>query len=534
MPIEPLPPAPPAPRRQTLYLEPRAVAARTEDAQCETLTENINPLFSPGRYSTLRAGAEPAYTEPRPLVVSSHRTSRKMWLAIAITILLAASAIAVGVVALLGSSGGSDGGSHPAAAEASVSQTGVAHRVAYLELLLNQTNSATGTYNDTVASLHQRLLVLESLVINSPVTQIISRNESGDVVLRPEPGGQVSIEGGRLTVDGEDVGAALRELRRQAAVPPPPEGVCVPPSNGSYPGPVTVLPLQTGNVDGIVLDLSGGESISLSPSHAHVAISGSMYNFSSGQRLWNRPSSAKNGMFSADCRYFVDASHTSWRLYDVATGQILRNHNTATMLALRAAISNDNRFVYTYVTSLGHLTKWDVASTDVLKTYGSSDIGTSTSYTQDFVLTKDQKYLVAIYANNLYLYSEATGGKITSWSVTGSSFTAVAVNDAGTLVATGRVDGVVEVRSLPGSPGVYKNLERTHSGRVVDMAFAPDGRLVTIGADNKIKLWDMHTMTLQQNFLDQTNMQDLDVTDGYIGVAANGRAIVRLLPPPPE
>ena len=60
---------------------------------------------------------------------------------------------------------------------------------------------------------------------------------------------------GNLIVSGEDVGLALHDIRRRMASNPADvlrPGVCTNPHNGSW--PVTILPLQQGDAEGIILD----------------------------------------------------------------------------------------------------------------------------------------------------------------------------------------------------------------------------------------------------------------------------------------
>lgn len=245
--------------------------------------------------------------------------------------------------------------------------------------------------------------------------------------------------------------------------------------------------------------------------------------------------------FSQDCRYIVSIeTHTgNVFVHNVSDGMRVRYIEDT---ASKAVITRDNRHILTFSGQPERITVWDVGTTDPVMFIGADnsrimDIGTNSIYAKctGFAMTNDEtRVVVGSSRGSVYVYNISDGKLLYGGMFSGSNYMcagAVAVDSNDTIVAVGYSDGRIQIRRLA-DLSIVAELVRSHTKWIIDMAFAPDGRLVSIAEDGKMKLWDtVRTMTLQQNFLDQPGLTDLDVRSGYIASASASNTILRLLPP---
>ena len=102
----------------------------------------------------------------------------------------------------------------------------------------------------------------------------------------------------------------------------------------------------------------------------------------------------------------------------------------------------------------------------------------------------DSTHLVVATSIGLWWYELATMQPVALWETERGMVSAVAFSDDGQWIATGNLDGVVNVQTFWG-----------HSSDVQDLAFSPDGTLLaSAGFDGAILLWDMNCQ-IKKNML---------------------------------
>ncbi len=136
----------------------------------------------------------------------------------------------------------------------------------------------------------------------------------------------------------------------------------------------------------------------------------------------------------------------------------------------------------------GHVHKWDLVHG---KAEDSSKIGHDDAI-EDAASSRDGKVLVTLGHQEIRVWD--TSSRAADWKRgpdIGTPLSGVAVNDDGTIFATSTDDGVVHVHSLRDGSIISKF--RGHAGRVLGLAFLPDGRLVSGGDDGTLRLWNVQS-----------------------------------------
>ncbi|MHC5028301.1 MAG: WD40 repeat domain-containing protein, partial [Planctomycetota bacterium] len=100
------------------------------------------------------------------------------------------------------------------------------------------------------------------------------------------------------------------------------------------------------------------------------------------------------------------------------------------------------------------------------------------------------------------LYDTRTGELLRVLAQSGGTLFAVAINPAGTQLATGARNGSIDLWSVP--DGMLTRTIEAHERDVVSLAYSPDGRLASGGRDNAVHLWDPSTGTRLASAADHT------------------------------
>jgi WD40 repeat protein len=176
------------------------------------------------------------------------------------------------------------------------------------------------------------------------------------------------------------------------------------------------------------------------------------------------------------------------RLYDAATGKILKSVRTSTvkdMHVTQIAYSPDGRMIAS-TGSDGKIRLWAADTLAPVRSWGAG-----TSYVSGIAWSGSGKTLATSgYDNAARLWDPAKGKMIRRLSGLESDAYAVAMSRDGKLVASGGPDGTCRIWSA--SDG--KLVRTLKPGQVMSIAFSPDGKyLVTDGKDSKYYLYEVGT-----------------------------------------
>jgi WD40 repeat protein len=221
--------------------------------------------------------------------------------------------------------------------------------------------------------------------------------------------------------------------------------------------------------------------------------------------------------FAPDGRTVATATPDTMKLWDVATGEVLRTFRPSSG-AGRVAFSPDGR---TIVLASHHTQLWDVASGRMLSTLSWSDKKEDPAEGLNSVaFSPDGRTLVS--DGGPALWDVATGHLIKLFG--GSEHVVAFSPDGHTVASAGTSDKAVKLWKLAGEGRLVRLLG--HEQAVVSVAFSPDGRTVLSGSeDGTARLWDVATGEQRHVF---ANDQD----DGYrpgveaVAVSPDGRTVL--------
>ncbi len=244
--------------------------------------------------------------------------------------------------------------------------------------------------------------------------------------------------------------------------------------------------------------------------------------------------------YSPDGKYAVTTgfeylpNHLNWRtgysarLWDVETGQELRQFSGHTDFVTSAAFSPDGKTIVT--TSADNTARlWDVESgAEIRRFTGHSEFVWSVTFSPDGkyivtgsrdrtarmwdVLTGDEirqfsghehwvnavaishdgHFLLTGSANKVILWDIHTGQMLRQFNGQTASITSVVFSPDDRYLISGSLDGSAWLWDLKQISGEHPLLEHGYS--VYSLTFSPDGqRVLTGGADNGARLWDINT-----------------------------------------
>jgi WD40 repeat protein len=207
------------------------------------------------------------------------------------------------------------------------------------------------------------------------------------------------------------------------------------------------------------------------------------------------PDFVTSAAFSPDDRFIVAGStNRTAKLWDVASGQLIKGFTGHSDTVTSVAFSPDGRFLVTG--SFDRTVRlWDVHSGAQVRTLVHTYPVTSVAFSPDgrFVLAGG-------LGNKAVLWDSGSGAEVRSFSVQSEPLSSVAFSPDGQQVLTGGWDGTsrlwdtqtgAEIRAFSGHPAGQISRQLTlFVGRSV--AFSPDGRFVLTGSyeDESATLWD--------------------------------------------
>jgi WD40 repeat protein len=198
--------------------------------------------------------------------------------------------------------------------------------------------------------------------------------------------------------------------------------------------------------------------------------------------------------FSPDGKYVLTGSlDGTARLWDTATGDEVRSFGSSSWI-LSVAFSPDGKYVLTGSTAEAKL--WDAATGTEVNTYsGDANASVSAAFSPDgkFLLT------VSLSQSSARLWDVASGALVRTYSGHTDTVTAVAFSPNGDYVLTGSLDRTAKLWDASGNAQVRSFIG--HTGIIESVAFSPDGKFVLTGSDDQTaKLWDAASAALLRTF----------------------------------
>jgi murein L,D-transpeptidase YafK len=199
--------------------------------------------------------------------------------------------------------------------------------------------------------------------------------------------------------------------------------------------------------------------------------------------------------FVADGRQVLSgAKDKTVKLWDTATGQILKSFEGHTEDVLSVALSSDGRFALAGSDDKT-LKLWDAGTGQLLKSLeGHADAVTSVAFSPD-----SQKVLSASKDKTLKLWDTASGKLIRTLEGHTDEVLSAAFSPDGRQILSASNDKTLRLWDAE-SGAQLKTLEG-HADAVSSAVLSADGRLALSGGKDKaVKLWDLETGQLKSTF----------------------------------
>ena len=193
-------------------------------------------------------------------------------------------------------------------------------------------------------------------------------------------------------------------------------------------------------------------------------------------------------------KFLTGSSDGKARLWDLATGQVLRSFAGHTARVVSVAISPDGTKVLTGAED-ATAKLWNTATGELIHTFsGNMYYRTCVAFSPD-----GTKVLTGSNDGTIRLWDTSTGAEIRVVGRTGN-VACVAFSPDGTKVLTGSEDSTATMWNADTGAEIHSFVG--HTSDVNSLAFSPDGTKVLTGSrDNTAKLWDtangmeIHTFT---------------------------------------
>ncbi|MCT7989947.1 protein kinase domain-containing protein [Laspinema olomoucense] len=208
-----------------------------------------------------------------------------------------------------------------------------------------------------------------------------------------------------------------------------------------------------------------------------------LFNLSSGEALWEIDCPADSGAVSQDGKLLALGWNEAIYLWDLTTGQFLRQVHGHTNRVNSLALSPDGKFLASGSWDKT-VRRWNTATGSELNRFSGQ-----TTAVNSVALSPDGKFLASGSTDSVRLWNAATGQELFKVSRNTSSVYSVALSPDGQFLASGNRDKTVrlwdtdtgeELRRLSG-----------HTSFVNTVAFSPDGKFLASGSDDKtLRLWD--------------------------------------------
>ena len=212
-----------------------------------------------------------------------------------------------------------------------------------------------------------------------------------------------------------------------------------------------------------------------------------LFNMSSGEALWEIDCPANCGALSRDGTLLALGGARDIYLWDLRTGQFLRQLAGHRYEVYNVAFSPDGKILASGSRD-ETLRLWDVATGSELR-----QLSRSWSAVYSVAFSPDGKILASGSYCTLRLWDVATGSELRPLSGGhGHWVSSVAFSPDGKILASGSWDKTVRLWDV--ATGSELRQLSGHGKDVYSVAFSPDGKILASGSrDNTVRLWDVAT-----------------------------------------
>jgi len=217
------------------------------------------------------------------------------------------------------------------------------------------------------------------------------------------------------------------------------------------------------------------------------------------------------------------------KFWDLATGQMLRSIDAHVqwipsvpndwIRSVAYAPAPNGRFVVLSGGFDGAVKLWDVATGQLVRTFGSDG-----QPVQSVALSRDGRLAMAGGEDNTaHVWEVATGREVAVFRGDGQDEVfSVAFSPDATLALSGYKSGVIRLWDVKSAHEIWKFTGHTYV--VHSLAFSPDGQtFLSASWDNSLRLWDLNTRQELRNFGTQSDAYHSVAfsPDGAMAIAAN-------------
>jgi len=211
-----------------------------------------------------------------------------------------------------------------------------------------------------------------------------------------------------------------------------------------------------------------------------------LFNMSSGEALWEIDCPANCGALSRDGTLLALGGARDIYLWDLRTGQFLRQLAGHRYEVYNVAFSPDGKILASGSRD-ETLRLWDVATGSELR-----QLSRSWSAVYSVAFSPDGKILASGSYCTLRLWDVATGSELRQLSGPESEENSVAFSPDGKILASGSWDDTVRMWDV--ATGRTLRQLSGHKSKVERVAFSPDSKILASGSNDRIvRLWDVAT-----------------------------------------
>ena len=198
-------------------------------------------------------------------------------------------------------------------------------------------------------------------------------------------------------------------------------------------------------------------------------------------------------VFSPDGRTVLSGGTSQSKLWDVATGRLLRTFDEDSELVTSVAFSTDGQIALTGRTD-NTIRVWDLASGLLLRTLkGHSDPVRSVAFSPD-----GRTALSGSLDRTLKVWNVASGRLLRTLKGHSDRVNAVAFSPDGGTAISGSQDKTLKLWDV--ASGRLLHTFEGHPKTVTSVAFSPDGHTVLSGSADALMLWDVGSGRLLRTF----------------------------------
>jgi len=227
--------------------------------------------------------------------------------------------------------------------------------------------------------------------------------------------------------------------------------------------------------------------------------------------------------FSLDGKYIVSASDdNNIKLWDVATGKVIRTISGHTEAVKSAVFSPDNKYIVS--SSRDDTNKlWETATGKEIKTFREYNFIPNSA-----IFSGDGKFIISPSTDRrIKMWDPATGKEIRIFKGHKGKVVAVDLSSDNKYLISASGDSTI--RLWNSFTGEELLVFRGHQGMVNSVAFAPDDKFFASASDdNTVKLWDVTTGKELKTFLSQSIKKKTPKQETSVAFSPDGKQVVSI------